>query len=153
MKRIRLDRHGARRERPWREVLPPDPRDPDVVRVKALARAAQQSAGDQQVIKLTSGQHKPRERRSARGSLLRRTRQALRRGARAIRDFNSEQIGHWERFHQAGRSLVTHEGPLAWVSTLDGYWLVGRHLPVPAGTGLMGPSSGQGQSFTGEGTP
>ena len=27
--------------RPWREVLPPDPRDPDVVRVKPLARAAQ----------------------------------------------------------------------------------------------------------------
>jgi hypothetical protein len=25
-------------ERPWREDLPPDPRDPDVVRVKALAR-------------------------------------------------------------------------------------------------------------------
>ena len=41
MKRIRIDRHRARRERSWREVLPPDPRDPDVVRVKPLARAAQ----------------------------------------------------------------------------------------------------------------
>jgi len=41
VKRIRIDRHRARRERPWREVLPPDPRDRDVVRVKPLARAAQ----------------------------------------------------------------------------------------------------------------
>ncbi|HKA94954.1 MAG TPA: hypothetical protein VKD66_01710 [Streptosporangiaceae bacterium] len=39
MKRIRVQRPRARGERPWREVLPPDPRDPDVVRVKALARA------------------------------------------------------------------------------------------------------------------
>jgi hypothetical protein len=43
VKRIRIDRHRARRERPWSEILPPDPRDPDVVRVKALARAAQPS--------------------------------------------------------------------------------------------------------------
>jgi len=43
VKRIRIDRHRARLERPWLEILPPDPRDPDVVRVKALARAARQS--------------------------------------------------------------------------------------------------------------
>ena len=39
MKRIRTHKPRARREHPWTEVLPPDPRDPDVVRVKALARA------------------------------------------------------------------------------------------------------------------
>jgi hypothetical protein len=39
VKRIRIDRPRVRRDRPWREVLPPDPRDPDVVRAKALARA------------------------------------------------------------------------------------------------------------------
>ena len=39
MKRIRTQRPRARRERSWREALPPDPRDPDVVRAKALARA------------------------------------------------------------------------------------------------------------------
>jgi len=39
VKRIRIDRPRARHDRPWREVLPPDPRDPDVVRAKALARA------------------------------------------------------------------------------------------------------------------
>ena len=40
MKRTRIERPRARRERDWREALPPDPRDPDVVRAKALARVA-----------------------------------------------------------------------------------------------------------------
>jgi hypothetical protein len=39
MKRIRTVRQKIRRERPWLEDLPADPRDPDVVRAKALARA------------------------------------------------------------------------------------------------------------------
>jgi hypothetical protein len=39
MQRIRIHRLRVRRERPWHEVLRPDPRDPDVVRAKALARA------------------------------------------------------------------------------------------------------------------
>jgi hypothetical protein len=39
MKRIRADRPRIRRERAWTEDPPADPRDPDVVRVKALARA------------------------------------------------------------------------------------------------------------------
>jgi hypothetical protein len=39
VERIRIHRPRVRRERPWHEVLPPDPRDPDVVRAKALARA------------------------------------------------------------------------------------------------------------------
>jgi hypothetical protein len=43
VKRIRIDRPRARRERPWREVLPADPRDPDVVRAKTLARTAHPS--------------------------------------------------------------------------------------------------------------
>jgi len=38
VKQIRIERPRARREHPGREVLPPDPRDPDVVRAKALAR-------------------------------------------------------------------------------------------------------------------
>jgi len=41
VQQIRTRRPSARRERPWHdsEALPPDPRDPDVVRAKALARA------------------------------------------------------------------------------------------------------------------
>jgi hypothetical protein len=39
MKRIRVDRSKIRRKRVWTEDLSADPRDPDVVRAKALARA------------------------------------------------------------------------------------------------------------------
>ena len=39
MKRIRTVRPKTRRERAWTEDPPADPRDPDVVRVKALGRA------------------------------------------------------------------------------------------------------------------
>lgn len=39
VKRIRINRRGTQRERPWLEDLPPDPRDPDVVRAKALVRS------------------------------------------------------------------------------------------------------------------
>ncbi len=35
MKQIRAERPRARRERPWREALPADPRDPDIMRAKA----------------------------------------------------------------------------------------------------------------------
>ena len=38
MKRIRTSMARIRRERRWPEDLPDDPRDPDVVRAKALAR-------------------------------------------------------------------------------------------------------------------
>ena len=39
MKRIRIQRPRAWARHDWDEALPPDPRDPDVVRAKALARA------------------------------------------------------------------------------------------------------------------
>jgi hypothetical protein len=39
-----IRRPGVRHERSWPEGLPPDPRDPDVVEAKALARAATQPA-------------------------------------------------------------------------------------------------------------
>ena len=47
MKRIRIERRRARSERPWPEALSPDPRDPAIVRAKALARTARsgKSAG------------------------------------------------------------------------------------------------------------
>jgi hypothetical protein len=104
------------------------------------------------VIKLTSRQHKPREPRPARLPSAANAASAATRRSR-----------HPELQQRADRSLGTlppsrpepgtHAGPLAWVSTLDGYRLAGRHLLVPAETGLMGSSFGQGQSSTGEGTP
>jgi hypothetical protein len=38
MKRVRVDKPRIRRKRDWAEDLPADPRDPDVVRAKALTR-------------------------------------------------------------------------------------------------------------------
>jgi len=40
MKRIRIGRRRARDKSPWLEALSPDPRDPDIVRAKALAQTA-----------------------------------------------------------------------------------------------------------------
>jgi hypothetical protein len=37
MKRIRIQKPRVRGGRPWLQVLPLDPRDPDIVRAKALA--------------------------------------------------------------------------------------------------------------------
>jgi hypothetical protein len=36
VKRIRIHKPRIAPEHPWREILPADPRDPDVVRAKAL---------------------------------------------------------------------------------------------------------------------
>jgi hypothetical protein len=40
MKRIRVRRRKIWSGRPWLEELAPDPRDPDIVQAKALARTA-----------------------------------------------------------------------------------------------------------------
>jgi hypothetical protein len=48
MQRIRSLRPNRRRGRPWRAVLAPDPHDPQVLRAKALGRAAHP---DQQVTR------------------------------------------------------------------------------------------------------
>jgi hypothetical protein len=45
MKRIHTSTARIRRERRWPEDLPDDPRDPDVVRAKALARQSRLSPG------------------------------------------------------------------------------------------------------------
>ena len=43
MKRISIERPKRRHDRAETEILPLDPRDPDVVRVKALSRAGIQT--------------------------------------------------------------------------------------------------------------
>jgi hypothetical protein len=40
MRRIQIEKQTLPRARRWPEVLPLDPRDPDIRRAKALARAA-----------------------------------------------------------------------------------------------------------------
>ena len=46
MKRIRIYKPRMAREHPWHEVLPADPRDPEIVRAKALARASDSRGPD-----------------------------------------------------------------------------------------------------------
>ncbi len=60
MKRVRIHRPGRQREPSWRQELPADPRDPDVVRAKALARAGRAGQG-------TAG-HAGRDRRRLRAA-------------------------------------------------------------------------------------
>jgi hypothetical protein len=44
MKQIRVERPKNRRDRVDAEISPLDPRDPDIVRAKALSRAARKAA-------------------------------------------------------------------------------------------------------------
>jgi len=41
MRRIRIHRGKVRRDRHWLEVLALDPRDPDIVRAKAIGRSGE----------------------------------------------------------------------------------------------------------------
>jgi hypothetical protein len=45
MRRIHIQARGSRRDPLWHEELPLDPRDADLVRAKALARAAEPDQG------------------------------------------------------------------------------------------------------------
>ena len=45
MKRVRIHKPGRQLEPSWRQELPADPRDPDVVRAKVLARAGRPGRG------------------------------------------------------------------------------------------------------------
>ena len=50
MRRIRIQRPQLRRDRPWQEVLPLDPRDPEIRRAKASGRCANPGGGDEEVM-------------------------------------------------------------------------------------------------------
>lgn len=41
MKQVRAKKSRCRSEQPWDEALPADPRDPDIMRAKALARTGE----------------------------------------------------------------------------------------------------------------
>jgi len=47
MRRIRIETPKARRARRWPDALPLDPRDPDIVRAKALERCCRQHEHEQ----------------------------------------------------------------------------------------------------------
>jgi hypothetical protein len=60
---------------------------------------------------------------------------AVCRAARALGRLHAEQVQAWQVWAQANRTAVPAEGPLRWVSTLDGRRLAGRHLPAGTGAG------------------
>jgi hypothetical protein len=48
----------------------------------------------------------------------------------AVKKANEEQVAMWECLLQTSRAVpATAIGPLRWVSSLDGYRLVGSYLP------------------------
>ena len=56
---------------------------------------------------------------------------AIRTVIRAIRMANNEQVYMWECLLLTSRAVpLTATGPLRWVPSLDGYRLVGSHLPA-----------------------
>ena len=63
---------------------------------------------------------------------------AVRTAIRAVRMANDEQVQMWECvLLTSGAVPLTAVGPLRWVASLDGYRLVGSHLPAqdPSETG------------------
>ena len=56
---------------------------------------------------------------------------AVRTVIRAVRMANDEQVYMWECLLLTSRAVpLTATGPLRWVPSLDGYRLVGSHLPA-----------------------
>ena len=68
----------------------------------------------------------------------RRVRLAVRTVIRMVKVASDEQVGMWECVLViSGAAPLTAAGPQRWVPSLDGYRLVGSHLPAqdPSGTG------------------
>ena len=60
-----------------------------------------------------------------------RVRPAARKVIRAVKEAHDEQVYAWECVLRANRAVPqTVTGPLRWVNSLDGYRLVGSHLPA-----------------------
>jgi hypothetical protein len=113
---------GAQSERPWPWALSPDPPDPDIAWAK--------------------GAHADRAiRKGARDMMAwagRRLWLAVRMVIRAVRMAHDEQVRMWECvLLTSGAAPLSAAGPLRWVRSLDGYRLVGSHVPAqdPSETG------------------
>ena len=122
MNRIRIGQPRARSERPWPGALSPDPRDPG-------HRSGQGARADRAF------------RKGARDMMAwagRRLWLAVRTVIRVVRMVHGEQVSMWECvLLTSGAAPLTAAGPLRWVRSLDGYRLVGSHLPAqdPSETG------------------
>jgi len=122
MNRIRIGRPGARSERPWPGGLSPDPPDPDIVRAKG-ARADRAFGKGARDMMAWAG---------------RRLWAAVRTVIRAVRLAHNEQVRMWECvLETSGAAPLSAAGPLRWVRSVEGYRLVGSHVPAqePSETG------------------
>ncbi len=115
MKRIRTGRRRTPSERPWPGALSPDPRDPDIVRGQGARADRAFRKGGQEMIAWAG----------------RRLWLAVRTVIRAVRIANDQQVHMWECILlTSGAAPLTAAGPLRWVPSLDGYRLIGSHLPA-----------------------
>jgi hypothetical protein len=115
MNRIRIRRPRAR-------VLSPDPQDPDIVRAKG-ARADRAFRNGARDMMAWAG---------------RRLWAAVRTVIRAVRLAHNEQVRMWECvLETSGAAPLSAAGPLRWVRSVEGYRLVGSHVPArePSDTG------------------
>ena len=108
MNRIRIRRPRAR-------ALPPDPPDPDIVRAKSARADRAFRNGARHMM--------------ARAGL--RLRLAAWTMIRAVQMAHREQVYMWECILlTSGAAPLTAACPLRWVRSLDGYRLIGSHLPA-----------------------
>ena len=115
MNRIRIRRPRAR-------ALSPDPPDPDIVRATGV-RADRGFRNGARDMMAWAG---------------RRLWAAVRTVIRAVRLAHDEQVRMWECvLETSGAAPLSTAGPLRWVRSVEGYRLVGSHVPAqePSETG------------------
>jgi len=115
MNRIRIGRPGGRSGGPRPGALSPDPPDPDIGRANG-ARADRAFGKGARNLMAWAG---------------RRLWLAVRTVICAVRLAHHEQVYMWESILlTSGTAPLTAAGPLRWVRSLDGYRLIGSHLPA-----------------------
>ena len=122
MNRIRIGRPGARSEHRWPGALSPGPPDPGIVR----ATGARPDCALRKAV------------RDMMAWAGRRLWLVVRTVIRAVRLAHDEQMRMWECILlTSGAVPLSAAGPLRWVRSLEGYRLVGSHVPAqdPSETG------------------
>ena len=115
MNRIRIGRSGARRGRPWPGALSPGRSDPGIAWATGVRADRAVGKGARDLMAWVG----------------RRLGQAARTVTRAVRLAHHEQVCMWECILlTSGAAPLTAAGPLRWVPSLDGYRLIGSHLPA-----------------------
>ena len=115
MNRIRIGRPGGRSGRRQPGALAPDPPDPDIGRANNARADRAYGKGARDLMAWVG----------------RRLGQAVRTVTHAVRLAHHEQVCMWECILlTSGAAPLPAAGPLRWVRSLDGYRLIGSHLPT-----------------------